>query len=114
MLLRPDATFISPVLKRAELVFPQGTNWLRFESALPGKDVFANSVLDPAIGIAGDLALQTFAAADWQNWISTAKVSLFEIGTRIGLPPIEGSSLAGGVASVYANIEKSVSAVLQF
>jgi hypothetical protein len=114
MLLRPDSTYISPVLKRAELVFPQGTDWLRFESALPGKEVFANSVLDPAIGLAGDLALQTFAAADWQNWISTAKVSLFEIGTRIGLPPIEGTSLASGVASVYSNIEKSVSALQQF
>lgn len=113
MLLRPDATFIHPTLNRAERVFPQGIDWLRFESALPGKDVFASSVLDPAIGIAGDLAAQTFAAADWQNWVSTAKVSLFEVGTRIGLPLVEGSSLEGAVGTVYSNIEKTITAVMQ-
>lgn len=114
MLLRPDATFLDPVVKRNERIFPQGTDWLRFESALPEKEVFANSVLDPAIGIGGALGLQTFAAADWQNWTSTAKVSLFEIGTRIGLPPLEGTGLTTGVAMVYSNIEKSISALRQF
>src|SRR5690606_24128812 len=113
MLLRPDATFIHPTLKRPEPVFPQGTGWLRFESALPGKDVFANSVLDPAIGIAGELAAQTFAAADWQNWIATARVSLYEVGTRIGLPLLEDTTLESGVATVYSTIEKTVSTVLQ-
>jgi hypothetical protein len=45
--------------------------------------------------------------------VSTVKVSLYEIGTCVGLPPLEGTGLATGVAMVYSNLEHSISAVTQ-
>ena len=57
VLLRPDAQFLDTAVNRYERIFPRGTEWLTFRSQLPGQEVFANSVLDPAIGIAGDLGM---------------------------------------------------------
>ena len=114
MLLRPDTTYIDQVTKRTERVFPLGSEWKRFRSQFPEKDVFANSVLDPAIGIAGDLAIKTFAAADWQNWISATKVSLFELSTRVGIPKLQNTALTQGLAQVYTVLGDTVSAFEQF
>ncbi len=113
MLVRPDATFIDQATKRAERVFPRGMEWRTFESKLPGKDVFANSVLDPAIGIGGALAVQTFATADWRNWISSMQIGLFEIATRIGIPPLENTSLNQGLSLVYSTLETTASSFEQ-
>src|SRR5690606_41377354 len=99
---------------RTQQVVPHGAVWLRFASRMPGRDVVANSVLDPAIGLTGDLAQVAFAAAEWENWIASAKVSLFEVGTRIGLPQIEGSGVSEGVSQVYANIDKTISTIKQY
>src|SRR5262245_31789258 len=101
MLLRPDATFTDRATDRAERVFPRGTDWLTFRSQLPGQEVFANSVLDPAIGIAGELGVRAFATADWRNWTSAIKIGLFELSTRVGLPPLENQSLNQGLAVVF-------------
>ena len=38
------------------------------ETGNPAPEVFANSVLDPAIGIGGELGMAAFATADWRNW----------------------------------------------
>jgi hypothetical protein len=113
MLLRPEATFIDQATKRAERVFPRGMEWRTFTSKLPGKEVFANSVLDPAIGIGGELAIQTFATADWRNWISSMQIGLFEIATRIGIPPLESTSLNQGLSLVYSTLESTASAFEQ-
>ncbi|PRQ02042.1 hypothetical protein [Enhygromyxa salina] len=114
MLLRPDETFIDNATKRAERVFPRGIDWKTFSSQLPGKEVFANSVLDPAIGIGGDLAMKTFAAADWQNWVSTTQISLFELGTRVGMPPLEGTGLAEGMSHVYTTLDSTINTIKNF
>ncbi|PRP98529.1 hypothetical protein [Enhygromyxa salina] len=114
MLLRPDETFIDKATKRAERVFPRGIDWQTFSSQLPGKEVFANSVLDPAIGIGGDLAMKTFAAADWQNWVSTTQISLFELGTRVGMPQLEGTGLAEGMSHVYTTLGSTINTIKNF
>ena len=114
MLLRPEATFIDEATNRAERIFPRGTQWLSFESMLPGETVFENSVLEPAVGVTGELALKTFATADWQNWLSTTKISVFELGTRIGLPELEGTPLARGVSHVFSTLDTSVNIIKQF
>ncbi|EDM77439.1 hypothetical protein PPSIR1_38029 [Plesiocystis pacifica SIR-1] len=105
MLLRPDATFLDPVTDRAERIFPRGEDWLHFESKLPGESVFANAVLEPAVGITDELAIETFAKADWSNWISATKISLFEVGTRIGLTPSTAAPIKQSLAQVYTNVE---------
>ena len=114
MLLRPDTTYIDQVTKRAERIFPLGTEWKHFKSHFPEDDVFTNSVLDPAIGIAGELAAKTFASADWQNWISATKISLFELSTRVGLPALEDSALTKGLSQVYTMLGDTVSTFEQF
>ncbi|MCA9686230.1 MAG: hypothetical protein KC457_28940, partial [Myxococcales bacterium] len=78
MLLRPDATYINQATKHAEEVFPRGVDWLNFASKLPGDSVFKNSVLEPALDVAGELSMAAFARADWQNWISTMQIGVFE------------------------------------
>ena len=93
MLLRPDAQFLDKAVNRYERVFPRGIEWLTFRSQLPGQEVFANSVLDPAIGIAGELGLRAFASADWRNWTSAIKIGLFELSTRVGMPPVKDATL---------------------
>ncbi|EDM79558.1 hypothetical protein PPSIR1_21059 [Plesiocystis pacifica SIR-1] len=103
MLLRPDATYLNHANRHLP-IFPPGTDWLHFESKLPGKEVFADSILDPAVGLSGELGLRTFASADWKNWISTSQISLFEIGTRIGVPAIQGAPLGRTVAQVYSSV----------
>lgn len=103
MLLRPDATYLNHANRHLP-IFPPGTDWLHFESKLPGKEVFADSILDPAVGLSGELGLRTFASADWKNWISTSQISLFEIGTRIGVPSIKGAPLGRTVAQVYSSV----------
>lgn len=113
MLVRPEATFIDQATQRAERVFPRGVEWRTFESKLPGKDVFANSVLDPAIGVGGELAMKTFATADWRNWISSMQIGLFEIATRIGIPPLQDTSLNQGLSLVYSTLETTASAFEQ-
>ena len=45
-----------------------------------------DSIVDPAVGIAGDLALRDFANAEWQNWTSSIQIMTFELATRIGVP----------------------------
>ena len=110
-LLRPDATFIDDATKRAERIFPRGTEWLRFQSQFPVAEVFENSVLDSAIGVAGDLGVRVFAVADWHNWVSSMKISLYEVGTRLGLPALEGTSLNSGLASAYDNLSASASII---
>ena len=110
-LLRPDATFIDEATNRAERIFPTGSGWKFFESRFPEADVFANSVLDPAIGIGGELGLRAFASADWQNWISTTKIATFELATRVGLPELETQSLNKGLSQVYTMIDDTVSLV---
>ena len=111
MLLRPDATFTDRATNRAERVFPRGVEWRTFTSKLPGKEVFANSVLDPAIGIGGALGIKTFATADWRNWISSMQIGLFEIATRIGVPPLQDTSLNYGLSLVYDVLEETTGAV---
>jgi hypothetical protein len=74
MLLRRDAKFLDKVTNRYERVFSTGTDWLTFGSQLPAAEVFANSVLDPAIGIGGELGVAAFATADWRNWTSSIKI----------------------------------------
>lgn len=113
MLLRPEATFIDQATKRAERVFPRGMEWRTFTSKLTGKEVFPNSVLDPAIGIGGKLAMQTFATADWRNWISSMQIGLFGIATRIGIPPLDNTSLNQGLSLVYLTLESTASAFEQ-
>ncbi|EDM79583.1 hypothetical protein PPSIR1_21184 [Plesiocystis pacifica SIR-1] len=105
MLLRPDTTFLDEATNRSERIFPRGEDWLHFESKLPGGTVFANAVLEPAVGVMGELALETFAKADWSNWISATKISLYEVGTRVGLTPITAAPLTQSLASVYSDIE---------
>jgi hypothetical protein len=111
MLVRPDATFIDQATKRAERVFPLGVEWRTFSSKLPGKEVFANSVLDSAIGVGGELSVKTFATADWRNWISSMQIGLFEISTRIGIPPLENTGLNQGLSLVYSTLEDTASAI---
>ena len=101
MLLRPDLTFIDKATKRPERVFPRGTQWLNFQSRFPSSEVFKNTSLDPAIGIAGELAISTFARADWHNWISSTQIGLYEIGTRIGLPTLKNTSMAKGLSGSF-------------
>ncbi|EDM74158.1 hypothetical protein PPSIR1_39145 [Plesiocystis pacifica SIR-1] len=110
MLLRPDVIHQDPATKQLARVFPESTGWLQFKSHLPGKEVFANSVLDPSIGIDGELALETFAKADWMNWISTTQISLYEVGTRVGLTPTVGRPLTSALADVYKNIQFTLDA----
>ena len=110
MLLRPDAQFLDTAVNRYERIFPRGTDWLTFRSQLPAQEVFANSVLDPAIGIAGDLGLRAFATADWRNWTSAIKIGLFELSTRIGLPPLKDGSLNQGLAVVFDTLELTAGA----
>ncbi len=105
-----DATFIDRATNRSERVFPRGTDWLTFRSQLPGRDVFANSVLDPAIGIGGELGLRAFATADWRNWTSAIKIGLFELSTRVGLPSLENQSLNQGLAVAFDTLELSADA----
>ena len=115
MLLRPDATYINDVTKRAERVFPAGSQWHHFESRLPDKSVFENSVLDPAIGIAGALSLKTFATADFGNWLSSTQIGLFELGTRIGLPPLVGNTqLTTAVSQVFNSVSSSLDTFQRF
>ncbi|EDM76687.1 hypothetical protein PPSIR1_38204 [Plesiocystis pacifica SIR-1] len=111
MLLRPDETFIDEVTNRAERVFPRGSEWTTFRSHLPDDEVFKNSILDPAIGVGGELALKTFASADWKNWVSSAQIGLYEIGTRIGLPKLQGSSLAQGMSTVYSHLGSTLNTI---
>lgn len=89
MLVRPELTYIDKATKAAARVFPTGSSWLNFESRLPATEVFRDAVMDPAIGIDGPLALQTFATCEWQNWTSSIQIATFELATRIGLPPLE-------------------------
>ncbi|EDM74990.1 hypothetical protein PPSIR1_19067 [Plesiocystis pacifica SIR-1] len=111
MLLRPDETFIDEVTNRAERVFPRGSEWTTFRSHLPDDEVFKNSILDPAIGVGGELALKTFASADWQNWVASAQIGLYEIGTRIGLPRLQGTSLAQGMSTVYSHLGSTLNTI---
>ncbi|NJK31437.1 MAG: hypothetical protein HC927_02900 [Deltaproteobacteria bacterium] len=69
--IAPTRPYFDQAVKRPERIFLTGSTWLTFESGLPGREVCANSMLEPAIGISGDLALRTFANAEWQNWISS-------------------------------------------
>ncbi|EDM75934.1 hypothetical protein PPSIR1_25186 [Plesiocystis pacifica SIR-1] len=110
MLLRPDATHRDQATNQLARIFPESTGWLQFKSHLPGKEVFANSILDPSIGIDGELALETFAKADWMNWISTTQISLYEVGTRVGLTPTVGRPLTSALADVYKNIQFTLDA----
>ncbi|NVB37242.1 hypothetical protein G6O69_36825 [Pseudenhygromyxa sp. WMMC2535] len=114
MLLRPAETYISEVTKRAERVFPQGSEWLTFASKMPGKEVLQNSVLDPAVGLVGELAMQAFASADWQNWISSMQIGVYELATRVGLPALDKVDLGGAVATVYGNITRTLDAFGNF
>jgi len=109
MLVRPDATYLDEATKQAARVFPTGATWLNFESRLPGKEVFADAVMEPGIGIGGDLALRTFASAEWQNWISSTQIATFELATRIGVPVIEGQAMGRALASVYNALPMSLS-----
>jgi hypothetical protein len=79
MLVRADATYLDDATKQVARVFPTGSTWLHFDRRMPGAEVFANSVLEPAIGLGGDLALRTFANADWQNWTSSIQIATFEL-----------------------------------
>lgn len=105
MLLRRDAKFLDTVTNRYERVFPAGTDWMTFRSQLPAPEVFANSVLDPAIGIGGELGLAAFATADWRNWTSSLKIGLFELSTRVGLPPLKDQSLNQGLSLVFNTLD---------
>ena len=113
MLLRPDVTYIDSATNRAERVFPRGSGWRHFESRFPSAEVFDTSVLDPAIGIKTSLGLDAFASADWSNWIQSWQIGLFEIGTRVGLPPIETGAVADAVAQVYTSALDSLAAFSQ-
>jgi hypothetical protein len=110
MLLRRDATFLDKVTNRYERVFPPGTDWMTFRSQLPASEVFANSVLDPAIGIAGDLGVAAFATADWRNWTSSIKIGLFELSTRVGLPALKDQSLNEGLSLVFNTLDTTANA----
>ena len=110
MLLRPDAQFLDKAVNRYERVFPRGIEWLTFRSQLPGQEVFANSVLDPAIGIAGELGLRAFASADWRNWTSAIKIGLFELSTRVGMPPVKDATLNQSLATVFDTLELTAGA----
>lgn len=114
MLLRPDATFVDYATNRAERIFPQGSHWLHFESKLPGREVFANSVLDPAIGLSGDLGIKSFASADWGNFISSTQIGLFELGTRVGIPTIPDIGITDALSRVYHDITTSLDAYQNF
>ena len=109
MLVRPDATFIDDITNRAERIFPTGTGWLNFQSRLPPMEVFKDTVLDDAIGASGELALATFANAEWQNWTSTVQVVSFELATRIGLPVIDGMTMGPAIASIFNAMPVSLS-----
>ncbi len=109
MLVRPDATYLDDATKQLTRVFPQGTEWLRFDSVFPESEVFANSVLEPAVGIGGDLALRAFANADWQNWASATKIATFELATRIGVPQIGNQAMGRALASIYSTIPMTIS-----
>jgi hypothetical protein len=110
MLLRRDATFLDKVTYRSERVFPPGTDWMTFRSQLPAAEVFANSVLDPAIGIGGELGLAAFATADWRNWTSSIKIGLFELSTRVGLPALKDQSLNQGLSLVFNTLDTTANA----
>jgi hypothetical protein len=109
MLLRRDSTYIDEATKQARRIFPDGTAWLYFQSRLPAPEVFKNTVLDGAIGVAGELGLATFANAEWQNWTSSVQVLAFELGTRIGLPEIEGQPFGRAIASIFDAMPMSIS-----
>jgi hypothetical protein len=101
MLVRPELTYIDKATKAAARVFPTGSSWLNFESRLPATEVFRDAVMDPAIGIDGPLALQTFATCEWQNWTSSIQIATFELATRIGLPPLDNQAMAPALASIF-------------
>ena len=109
MLVRPDATYLDEATKQAARIFPIGSTWLNFESRLPGKEVFAGAVMEPALGIVGDLALRTFANAEWQNWASSTQIATFELATRIGVPLIDNQSMGRALASVFNALPMSIS-----
>jgi hypothetical protein len=110
MLLRRDAKFLDKVTNRQERVFPPGTDWMTFRSQFPAAEVFANSVLDPAIGIGGELGLAAFATADWRNWTSSIKIGLFELSTRVGLPELKDQSLKQGLSLVFNTLDTTANA----
>jgi hypothetical protein len=114
MLFRRDATYLDQATKAAARIFPSGNAWLNFQSRLPAPQVFKDTVLDGAIGTAGELALATFANAEWQNWTSTLQVLTYEVGTRIGLPVIEGQPMGRAVASIFDMIPVSLSQFREF
>ncbi len=111
MLVRPDATFLDDATKQVARVFPTGSAWLTFESRLPGKEIWENSNKDPAIGLGGELALSTFANAEWQNWVSSTQVAVFELATRVGVPPIDNQPLGSALASIYNSIPATLASV---
>ncbi|NVB40342.1 hypothetical protein G6O69_37225 [Pseudenhygromyxa sp. WMMC2535] len=110
MLLRPDETFYSEVTKRAERVFPVGTAWQIFESKMPAADVFKSSVLDPAVGVLGDIGMRAFANSEWQNWVSSIQIGIYDIATRIGLPSLGNAQLQSTVSDIYTSITASLDA----
>ena len=114
MLLRRDATYIDEATKHAARIFPTGNAWLNFQSRLPAPEVFRDTVLDDAVGMAGELALSTFANAEWSNWTSTVQVLTFEVGTRLGLPVIEGQPMGRAVASIFDMIPTTLSQFSRF
>ncbi|MFV8755751.1 hypothetical protein ACNOYE_34805 [Nannocystaceae bacterium ST9] len=103
MLVRPDATFLDTATKQAARVFPTGSAWLNFESRLPGKEIWENSNKDPA--------LSTFANAEWQNWVSSTQVAVFELATRVGVPPLSNTPLGSGLASIFNSIPGTLAGV---
>ncbi len=109
MLVRPDATYLDEVTKQTARVFPTGSTWLTFESRLPAKEVFVDSITEPALGAAGELALATFASAEWHNWASSMQIATFELATRIGVPMIGNQPMGRALASVFNALPMSIS-----
>jgi hypothetical protein len=109
MLVRPDVTYIDKATKQAARVFPQGALWTQFESRLPAAEVFRDAIMEPAIGIDGELGLQVFSNAEWLNWTSSIQIATYELATRIGMPVIENQALAPAIASVFNALPKTIS-----
>ena len=108
MLVRPDATYLDEATKQAARIFPAGSTWLNFQSRMPATEVFMDSIVDPAVGIAGDLALRTFANAEWQNWTSSIQIMTFELATRIGVPMLDNQPMGRAIASIYNTLPVSI------
>ena len=108
MLVRPDATYLDEATKQAARIFPAGSTWLNFQSRMPATEVFMDSIVDPAVGIAGDLALRAFANAEWQNWTSSIQIMTFELATRIGVPMLDNQPMGRAIASIYNTLPVSI------